>query len=725
MKRLRALCLILFLCFTALTTRAQEDDPAFTIKAKDDRGFVEIDTRTGISTVTNGVIITYSNVVLTADSATANSITGDILADGNVTIRTKGALWTGNRILYNFKTEQMESGKFKTGQAPFFLAGEDLHASRTNDGYTSTNAVVTTDDCADPAYKIQARSMTIVPGKYFVAHEATVRIGDVPIFYFPYYRRAIGSRVNHFDFLPGYRSAYGPYLLSTYKFYTKEKIDGAVRVDYREKRGFGGGPEFDWHLGSLGEGTVNYYYANDDNPNSSSSLAPIPEDRHRIAFSHQATVRTNLTVKVVANYQSDPNVDHDFFAKDYRDNIQPKSFLEVDQFWPNYSLNILAQPQVNDFQETVERLPDIKLTALRQQLGNTPFYYEGENTVGYYNRSFVDQSTNYSAGRADSFHQILLPQTFFGWLNVTPRVGGRFTYYTEAEGPGATTREETRGVFNTGSEVSFKSSRVWAGAENKLLDVKGLRHIFEPSINYVFVPRPNVQPPELPQFDPELASLRTLPIDFPQYNAIDAIDSQNVMRFGIRNRFQTKRDELVENLLNWSLTTDWRIDPRTNQTDFASLSSALEFRPRNWITFQSDTRYDLNRDRWLEAQHRLLLEPNNVWSLSLGHRYLDSEADPNSHIGNNLITTSLYYRLDENWGARISHHFEARDGTMEEQYYTIYRDLRSWTAALTFRVRDNRSAGNDYTIAATFSLKAFPRFGLGADRDKPELLVGY
>ena len=62
---------------------------------------------------------------------------------------------------------------------------------------------------------------------------------------------------------------------------------------------------------------------------------------------------------------------------------------------------------------------------------------------------------------------------------------------------------------------------------------------------------------------------------------------------------------------------------------------------------------------------------------------------------------------------------------MEEQYYTLYRDLRSWTAALTFRVRDNRSRADDYTIAATFSLKAFPRFGLNSDRDKPSLLVGY
>ena len=63
---------------------------------------------------------------------------------------------------------------------------------------------------------------------------------------------------------------------------------------------------------------------------------------------------------------------------------------------------------------------------------------------------------------------------------------------------------------------------------------------------------------------------------------------------------------------------------------------------------------------------------------------------------------------------------------MEEQYYTVYRDMRSWTAAVTFRVRDQRepNAHTDYTVAITFSVKAFPRFKVGHDKDTPSLLLG-
>ena len=725
MKQLRALCLIFFLCGFAAIARA-ELPVSWEIQSLNNEGYVDYDPATGISTGTNGISISYSNTLLTANSVVANSLTGEVVAEGNVTIKGRGVLWTGDRIVYNFKTQQMQSDKFKTGQKPLFITGEGLTGNQSNKTYSATNATFTTDDYSEPAYKIRARRLTIVPGQFFEAKDATLRIGDVPVFYFPYYRRNIGYRANHFDFLPGYRSAYGPYLLTTYNWYSEKNFDGAIHLDYRAKRGVGVGPDLIYRLGKFGNGNIEYYYAQDDKTGDDPiSNKPISANRHRVAFSHQVSIRTNLTVKAVANYRSDSQVDHDFFEFLYRQNPQPKSFLEVNQQWPNFTLDFLAQPQVNDFQETVQRLPDIKLTALRQQLWDTPLYYEGESSAGYFNRQFVDHSTNYAAARADSFHQIILPQTYFGWLNVTPRVGGRFTYYSEADGPGATTREQTRGVFNTGAEVSFKSSRVWAGAENKFLELHGIRHILEPSVNYAYVPRPNVLPPELPQFDPELGSLRTLPIEFPQYNAIDAIDAQNVLRFGLQNRLQTKRDGIAQNFVNWSLFADWRIVPRTNQTTFAPLTSSLEFKPRTWITFQSDTRYDLDRGRLMEADHYLVLEPNNVWSLSLGHRYLEDNSVPGFGPGHNLITTSLYYRMNENWAARISHHYEARTGTMEEQYYTLYRDLRSWTAALTFRVRDNQGRPDDYTVAMTFSLKAFPRFGLNSDRDKPSLLVGY
>jgi hypothetical protein len=58
----------------------------------------------------------------------------------------------------------------------------------------------------------------------------------------------------------------------------------------------------------------------------------------------------------------------------------------------------------------------------------------------------------------------------------------------------------------------------------------------------------------------------------------------------------------------------------------------------------------------------------------------------------------------------------------QQQLYTIYRDFRSGTGALTFRVTEGPGQPDDYTVAFTFSLKALPRFGSDADQPLSRLV---
>lgn len=726
MKKRRWLTSITSSLLFALSASGAEEQLGWQLRAQNSDSELEINPNTGEMSAPSGVLLTYKEVVLSADKVSANQETGEVYGQGAVTLKGPGFLWSGEDVYYNFKTGEIRSEVFKAGQSPIFLSGQGLTGQRTDNVYTATNAVITTDNFYQPAHHIRARELIFVPDQYIIAKGATLYLGNTPVFYWPYYKRTLGRHPNNFTFTPGYRSAFGPYLLTTYNWYWDERLDGSIHFDLMQKRGIGFGPDLNYDLGEFGQGHLKSYYIHDADPGLDFNLKPVPDHRERIQFSHEAMLQTNLSFKVVVNQQSDPTVVRDFFESEYRKNVQPNSFLELDRQWPNWSLDLLAQPQINDFYETVERLPDIKLTGLRQQLGISPFYYESESTVGYFRRKFADDILpEYSAARADTYHQILLPNTFFGWLNITPRVGERLTYYSDASGPGKTTTEQTRNVFNTGAEVSFKLARIWKQAQNNLLDVDGLRHILEPSFNYVYVPTPSKTPNQLPQFDYEVPSLRLLPIDFPDYNAIDSIDSENVVRVTLRNKLQTKRKESIENLINWALFTDWRINPRAGQSTFSDFYSDLDFRPRTWITFNSLLRYDIAQGLFKESDHRVVIHPDNVWSVTLGHRYLRDDPLLGVDSGHNLIYSSLYYKLNENWGTRASHFFEARDGVMEEQYYTLYRDLRSWTAALTFRVRENRIGPNDYTIAATFSLKAFPRFGLKSDSDQPSLMVGY
>jgi len=740
MKKAGLILVAIFLTLASLS-QAQDDTSLPEVRARDEKGEVEVDAEGNIASQ-SGIIATYKDVILTADSARLG--TNEIHASGNVTvqwsrspIQVKDAAqtnqppaqyWTADELVYNYRTGEIRAGNYRTTSSPLFITGEGLTVVQTNETLTATNSIITSDNYFKPGHRIKAKRIKVHGNEFVEMWDTTMYVGNVPVFYFPYYRRSLGRHPYNWEITPGYRSLYGPYILNSFNIYWNQYLDGALHLDYRERRGFGFGPQLNWQSTNWGRGSFQYYYTYDQKPDVGVRGQPLKNQRDRFNFAHQVTLRTNLTVKAVVRYQSDEYIIRDFFENEHLQNVQPNTFIEATKLWSNWTLDALVQPRVNPFFETVERLPDIKLSGLRQQLGISPFFYEGESSFGYYRRKFADHVLpEYSAYRGDSYHQIVLPQTYFGWLNFTPRAGGRFTYYSEAEGPGATTREQTRAVFNTGAELSTKMSRIWTGAQSTLLDVNELRHIFEPSVNYVYVPSPNRLPPRLPQFDYEIPSLRLLPIDYPDYNAIDAIDSQNVLRITLRNKLQTKREKsIIDNLVNWSLYTDWRIKPRSTQSTFADFYSDLDLKPRTWLTLNSETRFDVYTGIWKEANHTLFLQPNATWAASIGHRYLKDDPTFGPDSGHNLITTSLYYKLNENWGARISHRFEARDGKMEEQFYTIYRDLRSWTTALTFRLREGRnSRHDDFTVAISISLKAFPRFGLGKDRDHPQSLVGY
>ena len=208
---------------------------------------------------------------------------------------------------------------------------------------------------------------------------------------------------------------------------------------------------------------------------------------------------------------------------------------------------------------------------------------------------------------ADTFHQFTLPETFFGWLNVTPRVGGRATYYSDVDGPQVHTNQQVRGVFDTGVDAFFKASQVFRDVEIPMLDAHELRHIIEPDFDYAYMPAPTRSPSRLPQFDYQIPSLRQLPIEFPSYNSIDSITRQDVLRPAIA-QYPANPPQ------GWNRRPDqlgrlYRLEPSaTDERLYRSLYRPGYSAP-HWITFSSSLRYDLVDSRWREAIERIFIQP--------------------------------------------------------------------------------------------------------------------
>src|ERR1035437_10843429 len=142
MKPFPAIALIFLAALFSFSAIA-EDEAAWEVKSLSQvipgtvEGKVDYDIATGTATYTDGVFVSYGAAVLTADTASVDTKTGEVEADGNVRIESGDQLWVGEHIRYNFKTRQMRSEQFRTGRAPVFAGGVELTGDGSNRVYTA------------------------------------------------------------------------------------------------------------------------------------------------------------------------------------------------------------------------------------------------------------------------------------------------------------------------------------------------------------------------------------------------------------------------------------------------------------------------------------------------------------------------------------------------------------------------------------------------------------
>src|SRR5258708_1258701 len=255
----------------------------------------------------------------------------------------------------------------------------------------------------------------------------------------------------------------------------------------------------------------------------------LPTSRYRVSVQDRTEFTSDTTGIVDITRLSDPFVMQDFYQSEFRINPVPDNVVALAKTGSFYSLTGIARYQVNKFFEQTERLPEVVLDIKRTALFGSPIFYEGESSIADLHRNFGDavvpspspspspamniRFENYSTVRADTFHQLLYPNTYFGWLSIVPRAGFRATYYDETVDLGKTmftpsgnplvpdfilpdptnknpivdAGSGVRTVFDTGAEASFKISRTWEDAQSRMLGLDGLLHVFQPFPNFSYV----------------------------------------------------------------------------------------------------------------------------------------------------------------------------------------------------------------------------------------------
>jgi len=455
--------------------------------------------------------------------------------------------------------------------------------------------------------------------------------------------------------------------------------------------------------------------------------------------------RTNFTSDIYGIVDitklSDAYVMQDFYQSEFRINPVPDNVVAVTKVDPIYTLTAIARFQANGFFQQTERLPEVVLDVARTPIFGGPIFYQGETGIADLHRNFASGSgfEDYESWRIDTFHQLLYPNTYFGWLSIVPRAGFRATYYNETRDLGKTlfvpsnnplipvfllpdptlaeplqlAGDTTRTVFNAGVEASFKISRAWEEAQNSALGLDGLRHVIQPFTNFSWVSDPGVNPAAILQFDRVEPTTKLHPIDFPEFTTIDSIDRWTIWRLGVRNRLETRRDD--SNITWFELDTyfDVNFENPYDRTPYSNLFNNIRFTPLPWASLAIDSQVPAFDKGFTEVNTTVSFQPMANLQLNVGHRYLNN----NPFFQNSsLFTFGGYYRINDNWGVAVSEQYEATTGLLEQQRYAIYRDLSNWVASFGAVVRDNNGV-KEYGVLLTFTLKAFPKLGFDLNFD--------
>lgn len=710
----------------------------------------------GVAIAEDNVQIHYGEYSIYCDYAEYNPETRDVLLVGNIRVYTPKQILTGQRSLFNLETKQMRALEMSGANSPMLFHAFNFRAMSQRE-FRVNDATFTTDDSSKPDFHVKSRSLRIYMDDRVVFSNSTVFIGQTPIFWFPY----LFANINNtgFAFLPGYDSRWGAYLLTAYSFPVTKGVDATARLEVRSKFGLSAGLDLTMLYGkndrSYGKLRTDYAFNTKDVTTVDAPGEPAETrttNRYRVSFQQRLFLTDDIYVTADINVLSDVDFLQDFYPGEFRVDPQPDNVLAVTKWDEIYTMNLITRFQANNFQDVTERLPEFVFDFSQLSFFGTPVNYDGESGVANLRRKFSNDPSSgeteypdYGAVRFDTFHQWSLPKTLFGWLTVTPKVGIRGTYYSQSGSfltapGGATTAIDPvtgqptviesgagttplnnptsvlqnkgsvfRVVGNYGFEASAKFSRTFEKIQSRWLGLDGLRHVIQPYVNYSGVYNFGPSPKDIYQFDRVVQSTQLLPLNFPQFTAVDSIDTWNIVRMGVRQRLQTRRDNATFQWFSLDTFMDVNLDSPYSDTAVSNVFNVIGFNPVPWAGLTIESQLPVAAQGFTEVNTWLTFMPTRDWSLRIGHRYIDGNT---FFADNSQVNFYSYFRLNDHWGFSLYEQYEVVSKVLQYQRYLIHRDLSSWVASIGAEVRDNQGGDRELGLLLVMTLKDAPQVTL-------------
>ncbi len=706
------------------------------------------------------VVAVYKDIKLTCDEATIYLATKDAYLKGSVRIAQAGTLLKGEEIIYNFQTRKGVSLQAEVQADPFRASGDRAHKVADSE-FTYRGGYLTTCDFETPHSRVQATEIKIFLDDKVVLKDAVIYLGNIPVFYMPSYVYPLDDKRPRVTIIPGNSKEWGAFLLSSWRLYLHENVQGRIFFDARERLGLAEGLELKYRLPVGGTGIMRSYFTDQDrilqkhrlnrytHREKGKSTVKLYRERFQVRHTAELDMQTKATLEV--HHRRDNAVVKDFFPTEFKADPNPQTYFQVVRATPWYGLTFLMTKRVNTFEAITQNWPKLDLQirpiALpwlpqlptgrnRLDTGTTKERSRGSSLSGsswYYQSNFsythsniaspTDVSGSYVTGT--TAQQLFYVTKLFGWLNARP-----FGEFQEAilSRNAVATRVIPRQSAATGVELSSRFFRVFPIESNLWrLDIHNIRHIINPLVQYRYQSEPTVRAKQL-------------------FNGGDGLTRSNTVIPSIEQKLQTKRLsggkwEAVDVARLFAQTSYDFVGPKGNAGRWNNIDMDLETKPYSWLYAESDGHIDPHIGKFLTINADVLVTgggyrsssssgktvdrrsgyaynrtaegfQNSPWAAGLGWRYQRKTSGQ--------LAFETEFDLDPKWRVGIYQVMDVKRFATEsttlgpkttkkiydvpDQSFRLRRDLHEWTVELLY----NTLRGQGNAILLLFRLKDFP-----------------
>ncbi|RLS39285.1 MAG: hypothetical protein DWH81_08720 [Planctomycetota bacterium] len=565
--------------------------------------------------------------------------------------------------------------------------------------------------------------------QYISATNNTLFIEEVPVFYLPRVSGPIEETPFPLESVSvGYSGMFGAELNTLwgvdklFGFDLPEGVDWNLMVDGYTKRGPAVGTNGNYDVyGQLlglpthitGEGLV--YYINDGGLDrlglGRNSLTFPNANRGRALSRTRIEAPNGLTMSTELSYffNNDRNFLEQYYEPEFDRGKDQENLVNLGVQNDNITGSLMFQVNPNEIFDQTEWLPRLDLTGLGEPLMNDYVSWSHHSWAGYGHIKPATPPTD----PADTFtplpyfpnvqglvtgtrHEVTLPLQV-GAVKVAPYALGEAAYWQQD----INANDLSRLYGSAGLRASLEFWRAMPEIQSSILGLNGLAHKVVLDADYSYsrssqslsdIAQYNAFDEDAqerfrerfisleyggtlpPQFDPRFYAVRTGAGQSVTAAYQELVDNQQVLRLGLRQRWQTK-DGPVERqrVKDWmSLDLEASVFPNATRDNFGSTLGLLTGRYMWHVGERTQFVANAVVDPFNQGQRvwnaGILTQRGPRGSLYFGFRQV--EAQP---VFSQLVTGSYSYRMSEKWISTFGASYDVAEGLDRGQSLTITR----------------------------------------------------